>query len=424
LKAAPVVCAAFLVAIPCALGQEQVHPFQVDRAGEAVAELVMMSPGADWGRAGREAAVADVRVDGGPAFQVMLFAGADRRTYPVFLGRIEPGRHELSIEQNRDHSAPGTSLSVAKVSVRSGLDDPVVAHAPVLYARRNTIGKFSDVPLVVYAEKLVEDGADRIQYTVIFSNEDGGTSTRALMARWGRTTDIEYVYKVDPKTGRAIIQTRDHKDVEFAGKREGKHPLLIPVTDNNMVADEVPSAVRYQIAPFVVDLSQNSREKVMDDDPLLYRAASEELIREGKLRTFGVVEGNKISDPRNYLYLDARIAVKNAGVVTLVRRRDDPQWRSSALGRPDYTVDRSGWIRTTVEMPPGTRPEDIVEIGFTCVVVVDSTTKRYPDTGTCRVENVNKAFFLDSTYRPGASIWSYAEPVVIPAGIIRTFTIR
>lgn len=414
-----------LLAVTGVLGAgAEVHRFQVGRAGEAVADLVMASPGSDWGRGGREAAVVDVRAGGGPAFQVMLFAGPDRRTYPVFLGRLEPGRHELSIEQNQQHSAPGTSVTVFAVSVRSGLDDPVAAHAPVLYARRNTIGKFSDIPLVVYAEKLNEGGANILQYTVVFSNEDGGTSTRALMARWGRTTDIEYVYRVDLRTGRAIIQTRDHKDVEFAGKREGNHPLLIPVTDNNMVADEVPSAVRYQIAPFLVDLSRNSREKVMDDDPILYRVASEELVREGKLRPFGVVEGNKISDPRNYLYVEAQVAVKNAGVVTLVRRRDDPVWRSSALGRPDYSVDRSGWIRTTVELPPGTRPEDIVEIGFTCLVVVDSTTKRYPDSGSCTVRAVNKAFLLDRNYRPGVSIWSHTEPVEIPAGNTQTFPVR
>ena len=29
---------------------------------------------------------------------------------------------------------------------------------------------------------------------MIFTNEDGGTATDRLMATWGRTTDIEYVY--------------------------------------------------------------------------------------------------------------------------------------------------------------------------------------------------------------------------------------
>ena len=32
---------------------------------------------------------------------------------------------------------------------------------------------------------------------MIFTNEDGGTATDRLMATWGRTTDIEFVYGVD-----------------------------------------------------------------------------------------------------------------------------------------------------------------------------------------------------------------------------------
>ena len=65
----------------------------------------------------------------------------------------------------------------------------------MLFARLNTVGRFSDIPLLLYCERLKDEGEDVLQYTVIFSNEDGGTSTRTLMARWGRTTDIEYVYR-------------------------------------------------------------------------------------------------------------------------------------------------------------------------------------------------------------------------------------
>ena len=77
----------------------------------------------------------------------------------------------------------------------------VYANAPILFARLNTVGKFSDIPLLLYCERLQENSEPVLQYTVIFSNEDGGTSTRALMARWGRSTDIEYVYKRFTKSG-------------------------------------------------------------------------------------------------------------------------------------------------------------------------------------------------------------------------------
>jgi hypothetical protein len=401
-----------------AWAQPATFPFHVDRAGEAVAGVVMTAVNADWASPGREAPMADVRLDGRPAFQIMLWAGETARNYSVFLGRLEPGDHRIVIEQNRTYSAPGTSFRVTSVAVRSGIDDPVIARAPVLYARKNTIGKFTDVPLLVYAEKSPES----LQYTVIFTNEDGGTSTRALMARWGRTTDIEYVYRQDLKTGRAIIQGRGHKDAEYKGQLAGEHPLLIPVTDNNMVGDEGTSEVRYQIAPVLVDLSAHSREQVMDDDPLTYAVMAKELDREAKLRLFGVVDEHKISDVRNYLYIEAKVAVENAGVVTLVRRKDDGIWRASALGRHDYSVDRDGWIRTTIELPPGTRPRDLAEIGFTCAVMPDSK-KVMPLTGTCRVDAVSKVFFLDQHYHPGPSLWSMHDPVEIPAGLIRTYPV-
>jgi hypothetical protein len=398
----------------------QTYRFQIDRAGEAVADLVLSSPGADWARAGREAAMADVRVDDGPPFQLMLYAGEAVRKYSVFLGHLGPGQHRIVIERNRTYSASGAALRVASVSVRGGIDDPVIARAPVLYARKNTIGKFTDVPMLVYAEKLNEGGTEFLQYTVIFSNEDGGTSTRALMARWGRTHDVEYVYRLDVKTGRAIIQGRGHKDIEYRGKLEGAHPLLIPVTDNNMVGDEVPSEVRYQMAPVLVDLSQHSREQVIDEDPAAYLVMAKELEREGKLRPFGIVDEHKVSDPRNYLYIEAKVGVVSAGVVALARRKDDGVWRTSALGRSDYAVDRSGWIRTTIELPPGTRAQDLGEIGFGCVVV-PGEDKKLPLTGSCRVESVSKIFLLDREYRPGASAWTLREPVDIPAGIVKTY---
>lgn len=36
-----------------------------------------------------------------------------------------------------------------------------------------------------------------LEYSLVWSNEDGGTDTPALMARWGRSTDIEWIYRVE-----------------------------------------------------------------------------------------------------------------------------------------------------------------------------------------------------------------------------------
>ena len=249
---------------------------------------------------------------------------------------------------------------------------------------------------------------------MIFSNEDGGTSTRALMARWGRTTDIEYLYKAflqpDGRLAKATIQARDHKEIEFTGKRDGAHPLLIPVTDNNMVAGDDTSSVRYQISPVLVDLSDHSRESVMDENQITYQVMGKELIREKKLRPFGTVDGEKISDPRNYLFVDYKATNTGGALSVQVRLKKESRWFSSSLGRTDYAIGRTGWVRTTVELPPGTKADQIAEIGFECVVPVRDHS------GTCRLEAVDKAFFLD-----GAPVFSMHTPAEIPTGQTVTF---
>ena len=394
--------------------------FTVDRAAEVIADMEMASPGSDWSRAGREAALVNLAVDGRTTQNVMLYSGEARHTYSAFLGELAAGEHELRTERNAQYSARDAGLKVWSVRFRQvPRGDPnwlALAHAPILYARADTVGGFSDVPLIAYCERLVEEGRPVLQYTTIFSNEDGGTSTRALMARWGRTTDIEYIYRAwlhGEEVERATIQAKDHKEIEFEGRREGAHPVLIPSTRNNMVAAEGRSAIRYQVAPLVVELSRHSREQVMDERPFSYRVMAQELVREGKLRPFGTLEGENISDPRNYLYMEEKLANQDSALATLVRVRGENFWRSSHLGRVDYAISRDGWIRTTIELPPGTRPEQIEEVGFECHVIVD---KPQPLAGHCTLQALSKMFLLDSDYRPGRSIWSRGEPVAIPSG--------
>ena len=228
----------------------------------------MASPGSSWSETGREAALAAISVDRSAAQHVMLYAGDQAYTYSAFLGELQAGEHELRLERNVRYSAPGSALKVLAVHFQEvAPEDPywaALAHAPILYARANTIGRFDDIPLLLYCERLVEKGQAWLQYTMIFSNEDGGTSTRALMARWGRTTDVEYIYRAwldqQGNVERATIQARDHKEVAFRGRREGPHPVLIPSTDNNMVSDQGSSPIRYQIPPVVMDLTAHSRE--------------------------------------------------------------------------------------------------------------------------------------------------------------------
>ena len=408
-------------------------PFRLSQPAEVVAHLEMSSPGSDWGEPRREAALATLRVDGLYRTSVMLYAGIHPFRYSVFLGPLPAGEHRLELERDNRYSAAGSGLEVLDVrfqEFRPG--EPyyaALAHAPILYARANTVGGFSDVPMIAYCERLEADGQPLLQYTVIYSNEDGGTSTRALMARWGRTTDIDYVYKVwlDAKGNRlrSTFQAQDHKETAFRGQFEGAHPALTVSTDNNMVSDQGQgrSAIRYQLAPLVVDLSNGSREQVMDQHPLAYRVMVQELKREGKLRPFGTLDGEKISDPRNYLYFELRLANRNSGMAILVRRNGEDVWWSSDLGRMDYAVSRDGWVRTAVELPPGTTAAQIAEIALGCLVVRPERG-RWPHSGACRIEAVSRSFFLEADYRPGPSLWSLparAAAMVIPTGVMRVF---
>ena len=145
------------------------------------------------------------------------------------------------------------------------------------------------------------------------------------MARWGRTTDIEYVYRFNLHMDRAIIQSRNHKDIEYDGPHERKHPVLMPITNNNMVGpvEGEPPPVRYQISSVVADLSAHWREHVMDESPILYRIAAEELAREGKLRALETVDGETSAILAIIFMVEAKVSNLNSGLSVNVRLKDD-----------------------------------------------------------------------------------------------------
>lgn len=364
----------------------QAATFGLARPGDAVLDIELEAPGKDWSKPGSESTLADVVIDGKVNQQIMVYAGATPHHYKVFATALQAGRHELNVT--------GATLR----SLRAAVPEAFANHAPVLFERRSAIGKFSDIPLMTYCEKLPDNA---LQYTVIFSNEDGGTSTRSLMARWGRTTDIEMVYRVwlnaDGSRKKALIQSRDHKEIEFTGPFEGNHPLLIPVTENNMVAGEGPSEVRYQPAPVLVDLSNASRETVMDAHPQTWRIMTAELVRENKLRAYGEERGETISDPRNYLYIEANVKPGKAAVAFAVKHTNG-QYFYSHKGRTKDAINRDGWVRSTIELPPGTKASDLKSIQSLCLYL-PSTPSDFP----CAPTAIKYLFFLGPDMLPGAT---------------------
>ncbi|HWR49634.1 MAG TPA: hypothetical protein VN428_00905 [Bryobacteraceae bacterium] len=384
-----------LIAIAATLPAAE-FSFTLDAPAEVLADIEMPA-----GAAG--GAVIALQMHGREPQQVTWFTGMHAS---VFLGALPPGRH--TVQTN------ATGLRFRPVAPGTP-DYEVVANAPILYARPDTVGRLTDVPLLVYCERL--DGA--LQYTVIYSNEDGGTSTRALMARWGRTTDIEYTYRATP-AGEGAYQAKDHKDLEFRGKREGAHPVLFVSTANNMVSDEGAATVRYQLAPLMVDLTGLPREAVMDQHPWMYRAAARELEREEKLRPYRGGAGHKenIGDPRQYLYVDFTVKNDRTAVSALVRRKASADWESSDLGRLDYAVSRSGSVRVAVELPPETKAGDIAEIGLACQLLPDEKGK-WPDPRPCEA-GLDGVLFLDAEYAPVRDPRFTAPIAPIEAGTIRT----
>lgn len=147
------------------------YSFEVLQRAEVVATVEMSSPGSDWAVTGREAAVVNVRLDSKSEQQVILYAGAARHTYRLALGSLAPGTHEITVEQNLTLSAPETKAqfhdaSFTTVAVRDS-DFAAYANMPYLFARKNTVGKFSDVPLIAYCESLRDGAQTVLQYTVI-----------------------------------------------------------------------------------------------------------------------------------------------------------------------------------------------------------------------------------------------------------------
>ncbi|MFN0112492.1 MAG: hypothetical protein ACKVZH_26840 [Blastocatellia bacterium] len=392
--------------------------FTASVESEAALDLIASVPGASWEKSGSEAATVSIFVNGKKHQDAILFAGAKQFTYSLLLGRIAAGEHSLRIELNRQQSAASATtvnIADAKVSlIPSGHPDfAMLAHAPILFARPDTIGKFSDVPLLMYCETLKgsgkEAGKATLRYTVIFSNEDGGTQTAALMARWGRTTDIEWVVDVElDAQGQVIASTfqgANHVTKTFQGKREAAHPLFLTETINNNFSDKGESAMRFSLRPIRVDLSNHSREWVMDTHPWTYTVMAAEMIREGKItdeRTLGA----RIGDLRHYLYVDVASTQASGALFSLaVKLKNDPRWHTSDFGIGSYKIERSGYFRTTIRLPKGTRPNQIERLAARCDLTGNPRSKEEiakASAAQCELGSINKVFFLNDNYQPAA----------------------
>ena len=384
--------------------------FNLPEDMEVGLEIEGRSPGASWAREYDEAAALIISVDSSYNQDLLLWAGDEPSHYRVMLGRLPKGKHTVSVALNPARSAAGAQVAevksihpllLAPMHGRRGIDEDqlALAHAPVLYARANTIDHFTDIPLMMYYEILHEAGSDvTVRYTVVFTNEDGGTQTAALMARWGRATDIEWVYEFRVR-GQKIIEESyqgvEHETKFFKGSRTGgNHPLLAVASDNNNFSDLACSAVRFAPLPVRANLERATRESVMDTDPKTYRVMSEELLRENRISDTRV-DINTIANPREYLYIEATSEQDGATLAFDVKLMGQSKVFASDMGEPRLRIDRSGYFRTAVRLPKDMAPATVESITARCYASSKPAIRR-----RCQHLSVIRALVLDRNYTP------------------------
>jgi hypothetical protein len=421
-------------------GRDAVVRFRTAPAGEAIVDITASAPGISWEIGGAESAVLRLSVDIVYVSDDVVMTGTPI-TRSFDLGPLSAGRHVLRLHFDADSSAPSAELvRVHRIhfhTVAAGTPAYVaLSHSPVLYGRNGAgvtpdeSGPYqnarTDSPLVAWHEDTAATtpGHRLLKYSIVWSNEDGGTSTPALMARWGRTTDIEWIYQVEVDAlghtvpGTAVFQSAGHGTTVFNGVYEGDRALLQTCTLNNNVCDRVDDPMRFSLSTEAsLDATTQAREQVMDANPWTYRIMAAEVRREGKVVAApDPAQTLFIADPRDYLYLVVRkktVAPPNTGVFWVglaigVRLKGDATlYRSDKGLHPDWSLERDDPAATTVQLPPGTRPFDIAEIEAIRVPFG-------PDTGaTIEVSAVNRTFFLSARDRPRRSILSGPTPATL-----------
>jgi len=396
---------------------------EITERGEAIATIRASCARCSWAETGREAVALRLSVDGTYSQHILLVRGEAGGDYSVTLGELSPGPHTIAIERDPELSAsnagPATIGGIGlKVVARDLIDDwTAQSMAPILHARPNTVGRFTDLPILMWYEIVPTARGRQFRYSVIFTNEDGGTATDRLMATWGRTTDIEFVYGAEVDGRGAVLaeefQGPGHEVPAFTGRHEGRHPLLWVSTDNNMVSESGPTSVRYAPAPERFDLRDVSREVVMDRHAWSYGVAAQEMRREGKIVDSAAAGSGRIPDLRRFVFVEACTELENATVAFAVRVADGgtPRWYDSDRGLREFRVARSGCFRGAVPIPAAAGVPDAVRFRAHSLPPKEGQP---PGSASVRLTRVNRVFVLGDDYAPRPSTYSWIGSVILP----------
>ena len=410
------------------------RPFTVERPSEVTAAVTARCPGCSWASATRTAAVLALDVDGRYSQHLPLTRGEGPAEYPVSLGRLAAGRHRLRIRRDgawTPREVREATISDVRIAAtpEDAADFRALAFAPVLHPRPNELGRFTDVPLVMWYETDRTPRGTRIRYSVIFSNEDGGTPADRLLATWGRLTDIEYVLGIEfDREGRvldATYQAPDHKILPYRGIVPGRHPVLWVVTDNNMVSDHGVTRPVWAPVPVPFDLAATSREAVMDASPWTYQVSSQEAQREGRVEESPPPGSHRIVDPRRYVYVEACAETRDAAL-TFGVAVDGPsglRWSESDGGHKEYLIVRqasefpNGCFRGAAALPADAVSAPLRALRFRASTrpVREGEAPIPAGAAQARVVRVNKVFRLGADFLPGPSLfeWTGTLPLAV-----------
>ena len=380
--------------------------FNVQNSREFLLHL-RVSSDTNWAIPESESAVLTIYIDSTYSFQnqdIVLFKGDELFVYKVSLGIIDSGSHTIEVYFNGDKSPPGAQfvfldeLSLVPIALKSR-DYDVFRFSPVLYGRdlvSEDESVHTDVPLLMWHEVDTVESDKWIEYSMIWSNEDGGTNSVSLMSRWGRTTDIEWIYKVKIDPGGNVLeeyfQGPGHSTSYFQGNRINDHPVLKTVTINNMVSDEGESDYKFFLSPEKSKQEIHSREILMDDDPWTYEIMALEMIAEGKYESPADPISPAVSDARNYLYLEFNTQMAGNGIrlTFAAKLKNDPFWYYSDHGLSSIgAVNAGGWRRSTIELWEGTTLDDLDSLQ-----ILGSASGSF----SIAFEELSKVFLLDEDF--------------------------
>ena len=393
--------------------------FTATADAEVIARITVDCGACAWDKTGSEAVVLAITLDDRAPLHLPLVRSGEAE-YRVLLGAVGAGGHVVVVDVEKNLTAPsvrdiGATLHSVEIDQIPVTDSTyqALSLAPFVYARPDTVGRFTDVPLLMWYESELTARGTRYRYSVVFSNEDGGTPADRLMATWGRTTDIEYVYSVEVDPNDVILsedmQGPKHEILPFKGKREGQHPLLWVSTENNMVLDHGSTAVRYAPAPTAVDLKDASREVVMDANAWTYEVMTRELMREGKIVADAPTGQGTIPDPRRYVFLEGCGEAGNNALAVAVQVND--QWWSSDRGVTEYRIVRDGCFRAAIPLPGTASAGDV-----RAVRVQAFPRKDKPANTPSRFTRLNRVFALNERFEPGEDVLRWAGTAILRPG--------